>query len=245
VGAPTLRIVGPMAGNAAAYGKIDWVSAEVRAGTLTLPLEGRTSPAWTARLRDLVAGADLDHDGWDAVEVTRAHVKVRAIRSGVATDLHELLERLVTQANADFAPPPALPPPAPVDHGTRGAVAGSIALILLALGAVALQWADWEVPVRAIVVVAFVVIGPGWAVLRLWGLARGWDGLALALAVSLALAMVVAGITVYAGWWSPLGTLEALAAVTVVAALASLVRAGRDRSAASLRWRMIIDEPRG
>jgi hypothetical protein len=244
VGPPVFRIVGPMAGIGAAYGKIDWASAEVRAGILIVPLQGRMSPAWTARLSDLLAQVEPADRGWAAVEITPALVRVDELRSGVATDLHELLECLVAQTNADFVPPPSPLAPAPVDHGRRGAVACSIALLLLALGAVALQWANWDVPARAIVVVAFVVVAPGWAVLRLWGLERGWDGIALAIAVSLALAMVVSGVTVYAGWWSPLGSLVTLASVTVVAALASLMQAGKDRRARPLRW-PVIDEPRG
>jgi hypothetical protein len=237
-------MVGAMAGIAAAYGKIDWASADVRAGILTLPLTGRMSPAWTGRLRDLVAAAEPDADGWATVEITRERLRVGGMRPGAGTSLHELLEHLVDQANADFAPPVPPPPPERVEHGTRRAVAASVALILLAVGAVALQWASWEVPVRAIVVVGFVAIGPGWALLRLWGLAGGFEGMALALAVSLSLAMVIAGATVYAGEWSPLGALVALASVTVLAALASLARAGRDRRALALRW-SVVDDPRG
>jgi hypothetical protein len=233
-----------MAGDAAAYGKIDWASADVRDGILTLPLTGSVTPAWTGRLRELVAAAQPDADGWASVQVTREHLRVGQMRAGAGTGLHELLERLVDQANADFAPPPPAPPPAPVDHGTRSAVAASIALIVLAVAAVALQWASWAVPVRAVVVVGFVVLAPGWAVLRLWGLAAGFEGMALALALSLALAMVVSGVTVYAGEWSPLGSLVALAAVTVLAALASLARAGRDRWALAWRW-PVTDDPRG
>lgn len=131
-----------------------------------------------------------------------------------------------------------------MDHRSRGAIAGSLALMVLAAGAVALQWASWEAPVRAVVVVTFVVIGPGWAVLRLWGLDRGWEGIGLVLAVSLALAMVVAGGAVYAGWWSPLRILEILAGVTVVASLASLVRALDPVRHRRAGW-TVIEQPRG
>ena len=97
-------------------------------------------------------------------------------------------------------------------------------LIALAAAAVALQWADWVVPVRAAVVLTFVVIGPGWAILRLWNLAGGWVGAGLVIAFSLSLAMIVSGATVYAGIWSPLGALCGLAAVTILAAGISLIQ---------------------
>jgi hypothetical protein len=237
-------MVGLVARIGAAYGKIDWSSAAVADDTLTVALEGRTTRAWRARLAGLVAGFEAEDRGWASVRVTRTHVRVDAIRPGAATALHALLESLVRETNADFAPPLPRPAPAPVDHRSRGAIAGSLALMVLAAGAVALQWASWEAPVRAVVVVTFVVIGPGWAVLRLWGLDRGWEGIGLVLAVSLALAMVVAGGAVYAGWWSPLRILEVLAGVTVLASLASLARAldpARHRRAG---W-PVIEQPRG
>ena len=120
-----------------------------------------------------------------------------------------------------------------------GSVAGSVALLGLALIVVALQGTSWGVPVRAIVVTTFIAFAPGFAILRLWGLASGWAGLGLAIAVSLSLATIVAGAMLYAGAWSPFASLLVLAGLTALASVISLVRAGRQalRKPMLLEWR--------
>jgi hypothetical protein len=94
----------------------------------------------------------------------------------------------------------------------------------LAAVAVALQATGWSSPVRTVVVVAFVSVGPGWAVLGVWDLAHGWAGVAIAIALSLSLATIVPGAFLYAGHWSPNWTLASLAALTFLASSATVVR---------------------
>ncbi len=135
------------------------------------------------------------------------------------------MEHLVAETNAAFAGRADSREIERTDRATRTrSIGASLLLIVLAGAAVALQWADWEAPVRAVVVLAFIVFGPGWAVLRLWDLAGGWAGVGLIIALSLSLAMVVASATAYAGIWSPLGAVCGLAGLTIFAAVASLVR---------------------
>jgi hypothetical protein len=218
-----------MAGSDEPNAVIDWTSAEVRNGALRLPLTGRLSGAWTTHLSGLVSRLPPD-SGARSVEVGAAHLTVAPIRRGAAQDLHDALERLVAETNSAFAGPDA-PAEARTGRWTRRrSVAASLLLIALAAAAVALQWVDWVVPVRGAAVLAFTVVAPGWAILRLWDLAGGWAGAGLAIALSLSLAMIVAGVTVYAGAFSPLGTLSGLAGLTVLAAGVSLVR-GREREA--------------
>jgi hypothetical protein len=213
-----------MARAAGPHATIDWASARVRGRVLTLPLTGRLSGAWTSHLALLVEGLP-PQPGVRTIEVSATHVTVAPIRRGGASDVHDLLQHLVDETNATFADEDAFDA-APVDrHARKRSVGVSLALIALAGAAVALQWADWEAPVRAVVVLAFIVFGPGWAILRLWNLADGWAGMGLVIALSLSLAMVIAGATVYAGVWSPLGTLSGLAGLTILAATVALVRA--------------------
>lgn len=222
-----------MARGAGSYGKIDWASAEVSAGTLTLQLTGELSRAWAKHLAGLIAGLDHPRGGWGSIQVTRKYVKVDSVRHGAAPDLHHFLGCAVTQTNAAFAPAGLVPVTEHEDRVRSGSVAGSVLLVALALIAIALQRTSWAVPVRPIIVVTFITVGPGWAILRLWGLASGWAGLALVIALSLSLAMIVSGIMLYAGAWSPFASLVALASVTVAASAISLVRTGvLDRSSA-------------
>jgi hypothetical protein len=96
--------------------------------------------------------------------------------------------------------------------------------VVVAMVAVALQGAGWPASVRAPVVLAFVAIVPGWAILAVWDLARGWAGIGLMVAVSISLAIVVPSALMYAGTWSPFTALVILAAVTEVASIAVIVR---------------------
>jgi len=96
--------------------------------------------------------------------------------------------------------------------------------VVLAMLAVALQDARWSTSVRAPVVLAFLAFVPGWAILAVWDLARGWAGIGLMIAVSISLAVIVPGALMYAGTWSPFTALVILAGVTEVASLAAILR---------------------
>jgi hypothetical protein len=91
----------------------------------------------------------------------------------------------------------------------------------------ALVLAGVHSPVRVLVVLWFVLICPGMAVVRLLRLADPVAELALAVAVSITLAGLVSGVALYAGLWSPDVSLVVLVAVT---AAASAARRPRPRS---------------
>jgi hypothetical protein len=80
-------------------------------------------------------------------------------------------------------------------------------------------------PVRVAVILWFVLVCPGLAVVRLLRLSDPVAELSLAVAVSIALAVGVAGIGLYSGLWSPGATLAVLIAITIGAVAAPL--AGR------------------
>ena len=108
----------------------------------------------------------------------------------------------------------------------KSSVTVSLALIAMALVVVALQGTSWAIPIRPIVVATFLAFAPGFAILRLWGLERGWSGIGLAIGVSAALATVVSGAMLYAGKWSPYASLLVLTGLTALASVVSLLRAG-------------------
>jgi hypothetical protein len=83
---------------------IDWSSAEVRGGDLTVALAGEANAEWAERVQAIVERLDRPSSAWGATKVTKAKVKVEAVSAGAEEDLRLLLDSAVQQANADFAP---------------------------------------------------------------------------------------------------------------------------------------------
>jgi hypothetical protein len=83
---------------------IDWASAEVRDGDLSVALAGEANAEWAERVQAVVERLDRPGSAWGATKVTKAKVTVEAVSSGAEEDLRHLLDGAVQQANADFAP---------------------------------------------------------------------------------------------------------------------------------------------
>ena len=83
---------------------IDWASAEVRGGDLTVALAGDANAEWAERVQAIVERLDRTGSAWGATKVTKAKVTVEAVGTGAEEDLRHLLDSAVQQANADFAP---------------------------------------------------------------------------------------------------------------------------------------------
>jgi uncharacterized membrane protein len=98
----------------------------------------------------------------------------------------------------------------------RNAYAGLVALSALAAATAAL--ADLPAPLRAPLVLTFLLLGPGMAFVPLLGLRDPVAELTLALALSLALDVLVAVTMLYADAWSPVGSLLALAGLALAGA---------------------------
>ena len=79
-------------------------------------------------------------------------------------------------------------------------------------------------PIRSMVVLSFLVAGPGLALVPLMRV-DGWPGLTLAVGLSLALDVLVSTIMIYANVWSPMATLAVLVLLTAVGAAAQLLTA--------------------
>lgn len=88
-------------------------------------------------------------------------------------------------------------------------------LLFSALLAGVLAFANLDSPLRAVIVLWFMLVCPGLALIRLAHLADPVAELAVGIALSVALASVVAAALLYAGAWSPQAVLGVLIAATV------------------------------
>jgi len=83
--------------------RIDWSSAEVDGGRLTVGLSGEASKAWREQLASVVR--QLEHgDRWGAIEARKARLRVEGVTAGTEDELRFFLESAVLQANADLEP---------------------------------------------------------------------------------------------------------------------------------------------
>lgn len=98
--------------------------------------------------------------------------------------------------------------------------------IILLLSAIAAGLVTFVFPgivVRPFVVFWFLFICPGMVLVRFLGLKEPLVEWVLALALSLSIDTIVAGIQLYAGGWSPTGTLVILMSLCVAGAIMQIV----------------------
>jgi hypothetical protein len=83
---------------------IDWSSASVDDGRLTVAFGGRQSSEWIERVQDVLERLGRPSRRWGAIEVGKKRLRVDAVTPGAEADLRHFLERAVLQANADVPP---------------------------------------------------------------------------------------------------------------------------------------------
>ena len=93
-----------MAKNEHPQAAIDWASAAVADGELTVALAGEANAKWAERVQAIVERLDRPGSAWGATKVTKSKLTVEAVSAGAEEDLRHLLDGAVQQANADFAP---------------------------------------------------------------------------------------------------------------------------------------------
>jgi hypothetical protein len=81
---------------------LDWSSASVDDGRLTVPVIGEVPTGWTKRVKRVVERLDRSGSSWGAVSVTKNRLRVDAVSRGAEHDLHHFLESVVLQANTDL-----------------------------------------------------------------------------------------------------------------------------------------------
>jgi hypothetical protein len=88
----------------AAQRQIDWESADVHEGTLTVQLTGTATKGWEQHFKSVLGRLSRTPEGWEEVRLAKRSIKVSGVREGSEGDLCHLLESVVLQANADLQP---------------------------------------------------------------------------------------------------------------------------------------------
>jgi hypothetical protein len=83
--------------------RLDWSTAEVADGKLTVSLEGEPPKGWKQSF-ETVARL-LSHGEGSPVTLKKGEVRVDGLRPGDEEKVRHLLESVVQQANADHRPP--------------------------------------------------------------------------------------------------------------------------------------------
>jgi hypothetical protein len=82
--------------------QIDWGSADVEDGRLTVPVTGgKPSKQWAdtvSRVLDRLQRGER----WGEIDVTKKRLRVDSVQPGSEADLRHLLESAVLQANSEF-----------------------------------------------------------------------------------------------------------------------------------------------
>ncbi|HEY1687291.1 MAG TPA: hypothetical protein VGF95_00335 [Solirubrobacteraceae bacterium] len=84
--------------------QIDWTSAEIKDGVLTVELDGESPRGWAKRFEAVLALLDHGLGDWGKITVTKQRIKVLDVREGAERDLRHLLESVLLQVNSDLAP---------------------------------------------------------------------------------------------------------------------------------------------
>jgi hypothetical protein len=85
-----------------AHADLDWSTAIVEDGCLTVGIDGDPSAAWTTRLKAVLERLERAGSPWGKVKVKRTRVRVRDVQPGAESDLRLLLDSAVLQTNSDL-----------------------------------------------------------------------------------------------------------------------------------------------
>lgn len=83
---------------------IDWASAEVHDGDVTVELSGKNSKAWRERFDTVLRLLGPSGGGWGEVKLTKGSILVKSLQPQAEGDLRHFLESLVVQVNAELPP---------------------------------------------------------------------------------------------------------------------------------------------
>ncbi len=83
---------------------IDWGTASVDDGRLTVAFEGKPDSEWRERFEAVIDRLRRPSARFGKVEVGKGKLKVSDVEPGSESDLRHLLESALLQANADEAP---------------------------------------------------------------------------------------------------------------------------------------------
>lgn len=81
--------------------EIDWSTASVQDGRLTVAFTDKPSAEWSERLEEVIERLQRPGVGWGAINVSKKRLRVDAVEPGAESDLRHLVDSAVLQANAD------------------------------------------------------------------------------------------------------------------------------------------------
>lgn len=80
---------------------MDWRSADVRDGRLTVAFTEKPQKDWIERLERVVERLHRPSPGWQAIEIKKTKLAVDAVAPGSEADLRHFLDSALLQANAE------------------------------------------------------------------------------------------------------------------------------------------------
>lgn len=92
------------------HADLDWSTATVSDGRLTVEFDARPASEWVDRLSAVVERMQRSSSPGGAIKVKRRRVKVAGMTPGLEDELRVFLEGAVMQTNADFRPDEAEQP---------------------------------------------------------------------------------------------------------------------------------------
>jgi len=85
------------------HAELDWSTATVQGGRLTVGYDAKASSEWSDRVQAVLDRLGRSDGRWGKIKVRRKRVRVTCVEPGCEDDLRLLLEGAVHQANTDFA----------------------------------------------------------------------------------------------------------------------------------------------
>ena len=82
--------------------EIDWSTAEVHGGDVTVELAGKVSKQSRERFEAVRALLGESSGGWDEVKLVKRTIHVRGLRPGEEHELRHFLDSVVVQVNAEL-----------------------------------------------------------------------------------------------------------------------------------------------
>ena len=81
---------------------IDWSSAEVHGGDVTVELAGKVSKQYRERFEAVRSLLGESSGGWDEVKLVKRTIHVRGLRPGQEHELRHFLDSVVVEVNAEL-----------------------------------------------------------------------------------------------------------------------------------------------
>ena len=88
--------------NDSARAQIDWSTAEINDGTLSVAVEGHIPKGWTKHFDGVIALLESSSSGWGEIALHKKTITVAEVQQGSEDDVRHLLESAVLQANTDL-----------------------------------------------------------------------------------------------------------------------------------------------